>query len=68
VTSGDSSNVEANAARFYFSKVFKNFKRGSEDNINFSLNYGYSILRGAIARTISAYGFMPSIGIHHKSN
>ncbi len=67
VTSGDINNSEATAARFYFSKLFCNFKRGEDTNINIALNYGYSILRGAIARTISSYGFIPALGLHHKS-
>ncbi len=67
VTSGDKNNSEATAARFYFSKLFYNFKRGEDSNINIALNYGYSILRGAIARTISSYGFIPALGLHHKS-
>lgn len=31
------------------------------------MNYGYSIIRGAVARGIVSYGYMPTIGIHHKS-
>lgn len=34
---------------------------------NGALNYGYAILRGAIARYLVAYGFHPSIGIFHDS-
>ncbi|ACL77410.1 type II CRISPR-associated endonuclease Cas1 [Ruminiclostridium cellulolyticum] len=67
VLSGDSTNVEAHAAKYYFSVLFTNFKRGMQDNTNYALNYGYSILRGAVARTIASYGFIPSIGIHHRS-
>ena len=68
VSSGDVENREAIAAKEYFSALFgKSFNRNSENIFNICLNYGYSIIRGAIARTIVAYGYIPSIGIHHKS-
>lgn len=69
VTSGDSGNVEATAAAFYFPKLFDSafIRSDSEDGRNAALNYGYAILRGTIARTLAVYGFMPSIGIHHRS-
>lgn len=31
------------------------------------MDYGYTILRGAIARSIVKYGYIPCLGIHHKS-
>jgi len=31
------------------------------------LNYGYSLVRGAIARSLVAYGLIPCFGIHHKN-
>ena len=31
------------------------------------LNYGYSIVRGMIARSIVCHGYEPSLGIFHKS-
>lgn len=68
VNSGDSDNKEAIAAKGYFSSLFgKNFNREYDDIYNACLNYGYSIIRGAIARTIVSYGYLPCIGIHHKS-
>ena len=67
VISGDESNREAVAAKMYFKFLFNDFIRGNDDITNAALNYGYSILRGAIARTIVAYGFIVSLGIHHKS-
>ena len=65
VQSGDSTNREAQAAKIYFNRLFGKFNRKSEGTINSALNYGYSIVRGAIARSIVSYGFIPSIGIHH---
>lgn len=69
VSSGDSGNTEAVAAAYYFPHLFgHNFCRGdSEDGRNSALNYGYAILRGIIARTLTVYGFAPCIGLHHKS-
>lgn len=69
VSSGDSGNVEAVAAAYYFPQLYgQYFNRGdSEDGRNSALNYGYAILRGTIARTLAVYGFIPSIGLHHKS-
>lgn len=68
VKSGDSTNVESKAASIYFKELFgKNFTRRSDNNINSSLNYGYAIIRGIIARNIAAYGFEPSIGLFHSN-
>lgn len=68
VNSGDTTNMEAIAAKAYFSSLYgKGFNRNYDDIQNAALNYGYSIIRGAIARTIVSYGYMPSMGIHHKS-
>lgn len=35
--------------------------------INAALNYVYAILRGMIARTLSAYGLLPNLGIFHHN-
>jgi CRISPR-associated protein Cas1 len=68
VNSGDTQNKEAIAAKAYFASLFgKKFSRENENIYNTALNYGYAIIRGAIARTIVSYGYIPSIGIHHKS-
>lgn len=37
------------------------------DGPNSALNYGYAILRAAIARAIVGSGLHPSIGLHHKN-
>ena len=68
VLSGDSTNVEAFAAMVYFAHLFgADFSRSDDCDINSALNYGYSILRGYICRTLAKYGYEPSIGIHHSS-
>lgn len=67
VLSGDSSNREAYAARLYFKALFgENFVRNKEqEGINSFLNYGYAILRAAIARYVVAAGLNPCYGIGH---
>lgn len=68
VNSGDTENKEAIAAKGYFPSLFgRDFSREFDNIYNACLNYGYSIIRGAIARSIVSYGYMPAIGIHHKS-
>ena len=68
VRSGDSENVEATAAQLYFPALFgQGFTRGEENGINAGLNYGYAVLRGCIARHLTVYGFLPVLGLHHRS-
>jgi len=70
VKSGDTDNVEAKAARIYWSALFENFSRvqkGAEDVRNASLNYCYAIVRSTVARSITNAGLMPSFGVHHKN-
>lgn len=74
VKSGDSTYVEAQAAiryfRLLFGEDFRRYNRRYNTDtglINAALNYGYAILRGAIARTLVVYGFEPSLGIFHHS-
>lgn len=65
----DESNIEAQAARFYWKSLFGNeFRRDPMfPGVNSFLNYGYAILRSAVARSASACGLNPSIGIHHQN-
>ena len=68
VTSGDAVNVESRAARGYFRCLFgDDFLRGADDACNAALNYGYAILRGAVARALAAHGLLLAQGIHHRS-
>lgn len=69
VTSGDSKNIEALAAHYYFKHLFtdKFYRNDEEDVRNGFLNYGYAIIRGHLARLIANYGFIPMKGIHHKN-
>lgn len=69
VRSGDPDNTEARAARFYWQALFhdREFRRHDDDLPNILLNYGYAILRAALARQLCAVGFIPQLGIHHES-
>ena len=69
VLSGDSTNMEAVAANFYWKSFFDiDFKRERFGNYpNNFLNYGYAILRAATARALSGSGLLNTLGIHHKS-
>jgi CRISPR-associated protein Cas1 len=49
---------KAQHAAIYFKALFGiGFSRTSEGGINAALNYGYAIIRGAVARTLALYGF-----------
>lgn len=66
----DITNREGIAASLYFKELLGNtFKRerGSLDAYNSALNYGYIVLRSCIARTVTAYGLHPAMGIGHRS-
>lgn len=66
VQSDDSKNIESVVANKYFKILFGiEFNRREESNINGALNYGYAIIRGAIARSVVAHGLQPFLGIHH---
>lgn len=68
VRSGDTGNLEGLAAAFYFPRLFgRGFRREQARFANAALNYGYAVLRGAIARGLVAHGLLPAIGIFHAS-
>jgi len=69
VRSGDPSNVEAQAARFYWQQLFgEDFRRGNdEEHLNGLLNYGYAVVRAACARALVGAGLHPSFGLHHHN-
>ena len=68
VESGDRTNREAYAAKLYFELLFGlGFQRRTENIYNISLNYGYSIIRSLVSRSLIRYGFTPIIGIFHDS-
>lgn len=83
VRSGDPSNLEAQAARVYWSAWRDSLAPGPDSPLtacgsvfhrdpdgpapNNLLNYGYAVLRAAVARAIVAAGLMPALGIHHMN-
>lgn len=71
VKSGDTDNMEARAAVYYWKTIFPDnpeFIRGQfEDFPNDLLNYGYAILRAVIARSLVGSGLLPTLGIHHHN-
>ncbi|HUZ67475.1 MAG TPA: type II CRISPR-associated endonuclease Cas1 [Beijerinckiaceae bacterium] len=68
VRSGDPDNLEAQAAQRYWPCLFgKEFRRDREaEGVNALLNYGYAVLRAAIARAVVASGLIPSLGVFHR--
>ncbi len=77
VRSGDTTNIEAQAAAAYWPVVFsccsgiqQPFRRRAGDRSaappNNLLDYGYSALRAALARAIVGAGLLPALGIQHR--
>ncbi|MBU2526876.1 MAG: type II CRISPR-associated endonuclease Cas1 [Bacteroidetes bacterium] len=69
VLSGDSSNMEGVAAQAYWKTYFeKDIKRARFGEFpNNYLNYGYAILRAAVARALSGSGLLCTLGINHRN-
>ncbi len=69
VKSADADNREGIAARIYWSELFgTNFTRFREGTPpNNLLNYGYTLLRAAVARSIMGSGLFPAFGIFHRN-
>ena len=90
VRSGDTTNVEAHAARLYWSAWLDPaggrgmsssvaagaamheaaplaFRRDQDglDPVNAMLNYGYAVMRAAVARALVGAGFVAALGVHH---
>lgn len=73
VKSGDTSNREGVAARFYWPALMdplmgESFRRDPDGPWpNPLLNYGYMVFRAAVARAIVAAGLHPAIGLYHSN-
>ncbi len=69
VKSGDNDNREGVAAHIYWQRLMGgDFRREREGCVpNQMLNYGYSILRAAVARALLGSGLLPSFGIFHRN-
>lgn len=69
VSSGDSTNREAHAARIYWKALMGvQFTRNSQaSDANALLNYGYAVLRAATARAVCAAGLQSALGVFHSN-
>lgn len=69
VRSGDAGNIEAQAARRYWGRLFGPEFRRQQDGggVNAMLNYGYTVLRASTARAVVAAGLHPTLGVHHSN-
>lgn len=69
VLSGDTDNREGAAAAHYWKHLFDfDFKRERYGTYpNSFLNYGYIILRAAVARSLAGSGLLGTLGIHHHN-
>ena len=71
VKSGDSENLEARAAAYYWKALFADIDGFTRDREGISpnnlLNYGYAVLRAIIARALVSSGLLPTLGIHHHN-
>lgn len=69
VKSGDSDNREGVAAKIYWDALFGgDFMRyRTGESPNEMLNYGYTVLRAAVARSLMGSGLFPAFGIYHRN-
>lgn len=71
VRSGDTDNLEARAAAYYWKNIFPFLDKFYRDRNgippNNLLNYGYAILRAIVARALVSSGLLPTLGIHHHN-
>ncbi len=69
VKSGDADNREGAAAREYWSRLFDDGFKRERDGLppNNLLNYGYTILRAAVARALICSGLYPAFGVFHRN-
>lgn len=69
VKSGDSENLEAQAARRYWPLLMGSTFRRDRDTpgANALLNYGYAVMRATVARAVVSAGLHPTIGIQHAN-
>ena len=69
VKSGDADNREGFAARLYWMELLgKEFIRDRYgEPPNPFLNYGYILLRSAVARALAGSGLLATLGVHHRN-
>ncbi len=65
---GDKTQRECLAAKMYFKALFgKEFIRGTDDDINSALDYGYSLILSLVNREVVSRGYLTQLGINHKN-
>ena len=70
VRSGDPENIEAQASKRYWRAYLQDekFRRNIDGAApNNMLNYGYMVIRAAVARALCSVGLLPTLGIHHHN-
>ena len=69
VRSGDPENIEAQAARYYWRRLMgEDFRRDTNGGgLNAPLNYGYTVVRSAVARAVVGAGLSAGLGLHHRA-
>lgn len=68
IKSGDPDNLEGQAAALYFRHAFSPaLIRGQSRFYNAAMNYGYAVVRAAIARELAAVGLQPALGLFHNN-
>ena len=70
VRSGDPDNIESQASKKYWAYFIDDEKFRRDINglpPNNLLNYGYMVIRAAVARALCSAGLLPSLGIHHRN-
>ncbi|WP_155588740.1 type II CRISPR-associated endonuclease Cas1 [Bifidobacterium canis] len=72
VHSGDSTNVEGQAARKYWQYLFdesEDFHRkpGAGEGRNSQFDYAYAVLRGFVVKAIFSAGLSPTFGVNHHN-
>jgi len=73
VRSGDPTNVEGRAARYYWARLFDDVEDGFSRNPqggtgrNTLLDYGYAVLRGHGVRAVLSAGLSSCVGVFHRN-
>lgn len=70
VRSGDPENIEAQASKKFWPCFLQDIQFRRDINglpPNNLLNYGYTVMRAAVARALCSAGLLPSLGIHHRN-
>jgi CRISPR-associated protein Cas1 len=63
---GDETNREGHIAKLYFHSLYGvDFTRDDSCIENLAMNFGYAIIRSAIARMVVGQGLIPLLGIFH---